>query len=126
MISKKIKSNSGFVALMSGIIISVILLLVVTNLSFTSFYSRSDILDSELKERSSSLAEACVDVALINLAQSKPMPPNPIPVGSDSCNIISAVSPVIKTQASFNNAYTNLTITIDSNYNILSWEETPN
>ena len=63
------KRNKGFVALMSAIIISVILLLIITNLSLTAFYSRSDVLDSELKDRSSALAEACVDTAILKLVE---------------------------------------------------------
>ena len=44
------RRNKGFIALISAIVISVILLLIAANLSLTSFYGRSNILDSELKE----------------------------------------------------------------------------
>src|SRR3989344_8321294 len=75
------KSNKGFVALISAIIISVILLLIATNLSLTGFYSRSNILDGELKEISSGYAEACVDTALLKLANDSGY------TGGDSVNV---------------------------------------
>jgi hypothetical protein len=63
------RKSGGFIALITSVIISVILLLLVVNLSFTSFISRGNILDGELKEKSYALAEACVDVALLELAK---------------------------------------------------------
>src|SRR3989338_4446979 len=130
MISQKIKTNSGFAALMSAIIISAILLLIATNLSFIGFYSRSDILDSELKERSSALAEACVDTALLELAN------NPNYAGDeaiivfegDTC-IIQAINPdatpiIINTKAIFRQATTNLNVKANkADLFVVSWEE---
>ena len=52
MMRRKIKTNAGFI-LMSTVIISVILLLIAVNLSQTSFFGRFNILDAELKEKSS-------------------------------------------------------------------------
>jgi hypothetical protein len=61
--------NKGFVALLSVIIISSLLLalLFVTNLS--SFYARFDALDVENKKVSRSLVESCANAALLNIAQ---------------------------------------------------------
>ncbi len=131
MIKRKIKTNTGFIALMSAIIISVILLLIVTNLSFTGFYGRSDILDSELKERSSALAEACVDTALLNLAQNVNYIGDVI-VELDKCTIQSVAGggsiKTIKVKADYKNYITNLQVLVDSTNDmaVVSWEETTN
>src|SRR3989338_1096164 len=131
MIYQSIKNNTGFVALMSAIIISVILLLIVTNLSLTGFYSRSDILDSELKERSSALAEACADTALLKLANDTSYIGGGTPVivnGSETCTIdtTTATNPrVFTVHANFNNIYfTNLQISVNvTTLAVTGWEE---
>lgn len=126
---RKIKNNSGFIALMSAIIISVILLLVATNLSLNGFYSRSDILDSELKNRSSALAEACADTAILKLTNNSSYNPvnEVVTVGTDSCVIqsVTGMNPkTILTQAIFHNSYTNLKIVVNTtNMSVTSWEE---
>jgi len=114
----------GFIALMSAIVISVLLLAITLSLGFSGFFTRFNILDSESKERSSALAEACGDTAILNLAQGLTTLGSVV-VGAGSCNIIS-FTPNIKTQACVNKAVTNLEITVDSSFNILSWQEVPN
>ena len=133
MIKYKIKTNTGFIALMSAIIISVVLLLVVTNLGFTEFYNRSNILDSELKEKSFALAEACVDTAILKLANDSSYNPinEPISVDADNCIIQSVASgasqKIISIQTNYKNYYTNLKIVLNSaNMSVVSWEEIPN
>ncbi|OGI69752.1 hypothetical protein A2643_03915 [Candidatus Nomurabacteria bacterium RIFCSPHIGHO2_01_FULL_39_220] len=117
-------------ALISAIIISAILLLIVTNQSLTGFYGRSNILDSEMKERSSALAEACADTALLRLAANPAYAGGEkIIIDSGECTIISIDTngSHIKTQGKFNNAYTNLRITIDTaDFTVQSWEECSN
>ncbi|HEV7701926.1 MAG TPA: hypothetical protein VGO63_00555 [Candidatus Paceibacterota bacterium] len=124
------KNNSGFIALISAIIISAVLLLVVVNGSFSNFYSRSNILDFELKQKSSALAEACVDSAVLKLANSPVYTGNEtISVsGNDTC-FIGAINPsadpiAIFTKASVQNRVTNLDIKVKkSDLSIISWEE---
>ncbi len=58
----------GFIALLSVIIISVVLLLISTSGSLSGFYTRMNALMLENKERSRALAEACVDHTLLALA----------------------------------------------------------
>ncbi len=130
----KLQTQSGYIALMSAIIISILLLAITVNLGFNGFFGRFNILDSESKERSSALAEACVDTAVLNLAQGStpsPLPAN-ISVGSESCKIFSVQydTPVldqatIKTQAVINKAHTNLQVIINNNFEIISWKECP-
>ena len=129
------RRNKGFIALISAIVISVILLLIAANLSLTSFYGRSNILDSELKERSSALAEACADTAILKLANNKDYvlvaADHSISVGTGQCDIVSYSFPrtgniTIITKANYNNAYfTTLQIVVNSaaNMAVVSWEE---
>ncbi len=119
-------NQKGFIALISAIIISVILLLVITNLSLTSFYDRFNILDTELKAKSTNLAEACADTALLNLTQGVTTT-GAVAVGSDTCTIQSIAGTTQKTiliQANYKNYYTNLQIVANtSNASVVSWQE---
>ena len=56
--------QDGYIALISVIIISLLLITVITALSTINYFSRYNILENEYKERSSGLAEGCVDYAL--------------------------------------------------------------
>ena len=58
----------GFVALITAIILSLILIVITVTLNQSGFFTRSILVDSENKERSVGLAEACVDVAILRLA----------------------------------------------------------
>ena len=125
------KNQNGFIALISAIIISVILLLVVTTTSLTSFYGRSNILESEFKERSLSIAEACVDQAFLAIANDSSYGGNQdVTIGSDHCHIggLTGSDPrIFKTQGVFQNSYTNLQIAVHPDtLGVVSWEETPN
>jgi hypothetical protein len=127
--TKNNKASSGFIALMSAIIISVILLLITANLNLSGFYGRSNILDWELKEKSSALADACVDIILLRLAQDPGYTGGEtITVsGEDTCIIFSTsgTNPrVFNIQAKPMNYYTNFEVTIDvSRLEINDWEE---
>ncbi len=127
---KNVKKNSGFIALMSAVIISVVLLLIVTNLSMTSFYNRFNILDTELKEKSVGIAEACIDKAILNLVKNSAYNPvdEVVSVGSDTCIIKSiTTSGSIKTilvKADLKNYITNLQVKVDdTSFDVISWEE---
>lgn len=126
-------SNTGYIALISTIIISVLLLTITTALSFSGFFVRFNVLGSEYKEKSNGLAEACGDAALLKLA----IDPDPahaanqtVQVGSDSCKILDVVQAggkyTIYTQGNFQRSYTNLEILVnDIDLSIISWEEIP-
>ncbi len=126
----KTKNNSGFIALISAVIISVILLLIISNSSLTGFYSRSDILDSELKEKSAALAEACTDTALLKISNNSTYNPSNeiVNVGSDTCIIKSvaygAGQKTVNITADYNHYVTNLKIVVNSSdLAVVSWEE---
>lgn len=127
------KSGAGFIALMSAIIISVLLLAIILAVSLSGFFSRFNISDSESKQRSLGLAEACMDNASLSLIE------NPgativnkiVAIGSDQCTIVSGAQStglnIVKAQAVINQAYTNLRIIFDPSLSrITSWQECPN
>jgi hypothetical protein len=124
-------NNYGFVALMSVIIISAILLLIASTLSLSGFYSRYNILDSELKERSSALAEACIDQGLLLIANNTSHPATTtIKIGGGQCDlgpIVTGSSPVIlMAQATSSNYFTTLRVLVSpASISIISWEELP-
>jgi len=130
--SKKIADRDGFIALMSAITVSAVLMIITVTLSYSGFLARYNILSSEYKERSAALAEACVDLAILKLADDSGYAGNEtISVGSDSCLIrpmtVSGSQKVIETQAIFQEAYTNLRVAVDdTTLAVASWEELAN
>jgi len=124
-------NQSGYIALISAIIISFLIMGIALTLSLTGFFNRSDLLDSEFKEISSSLSEACVSTALFKIAGDNDyLGSESIVVGSSTC-LIMPVEPlgeqkVIKTTATVQNSTTNLKVTVDkTTLQIISWEEIP-
>ncbi|MEK7548911.1 MAG: hypothetical protein AAB496_00235 [Patescibacteria group bacterium] len=122
--------ENGYLAITSAIILSIIAMVLAVGLSFSSYFGLSDIQDANLKETSVALAEACVDKALLSLAQNINYTGNEIiAVGSSTCSIlpteISSTYKIIKTGANFSGAVTNLKITAvtSSPFEILKWEE---
>src|SRR4051812_21214163 len=118
----------GFVALISVIIVSAILLVLLFTLGAASFLSRFSVLDSENKRISLALAEACANTAMIRISQNSQYGISPaLPAGGDCVGVgggvcppsvsptsktcrICRTSPTILTRAVYNGAYTNLEI----------------
>ncbi len=127
------KSGKGFIALFSVIIISAALMLVAVSLSFTGFYARFNIFDSELKARSNALANACVDVALLKLAVDSTFAGNATTsAGVDSCYIFPIATTtgqaIIHTRAIVRNAHTYYKVVVDTasaTLPVVSFEELP-
>lgn len=115
------QNQEGFIALISVIIIFAILLVLAALIAQSSFFTRFNVLDYENKKVSASLAEACVETALVNLAKDINYQPTNAAgdiVNVDStktckiCNPIidSGTDKVIVTRAFYNKAYTNLQV----------------
>lgn len=127
----KKRKDRGMIALMSTIIISAILLLLATSLSFTGLYSRFNILNSESKERSSALADACIDIAILELTQNSLYSGNiNSTIGENICYIgpvtTSGSQKIFKTRGIFSNSYTNLKVVVDdTTFVVISVEEVP-
>lgn len=126
----KLQSNRGFIALMSVIIIAAILLTVVTTVSFSGYRSRFNIYSSELKNISASIAEACVNTAVLKLSEDWNYEGNEtLSVNGTDCAVfpvalIGQVPQVLKVQTVYQNSYTNLKIIVgDSPFGIISWQE---
>jgi hypothetical protein len=132
--NKRTTEPRGFIALMSAIIISAILLTATISGSLSGFYTRFNILDSEFKQRSSALADACVDVLLSKLVADSTYagPSTNYPVGSDTCSIFASTNPTgsprnFKVQGKYQNSYTNLQVAVDvSTLVVTSWQEVAN
>lgn len=124
-------NQSGYIALVSTIIISVLLMAVSFATSSSGFFGRFNILNAEFKERSLALAEACVDTALLKLAQNQSYAGNEnISMGNDQCSVLPIETlsgqKIIKTKAIFQSSVTNLKITVQaSDLSVISWEEVP-
>lgn len=114
----KKERSGGFIALISVVIISFVLLLAATTLSFGGFYSRFNILDSESKEASDELADACIEHARLLLSLDTTI--NNISaysgtasVGSDSCDYIINTDSTIVAHGSKRDANTYYKVTVN-------------
>ncbi len=67
-IARKTK-ESGFIALMSTLILTAVLVGVMFTANTSSFYSRYDALGAEFKRVSLGLSESCSNAALLKIAQ---------------------------------------------------------
>jgi len=126
--------QQGYVALISAIIISAVLILISVGASATGFFSRFNVLDGEYKERGNQLAEACVDSELLRLAQnSGDTTTGNVSVGTGSCTVFAVLqnSPsageiTIKTKAVVQQSVTNIEVVVAAgSLNLISWQELP-
>lgn len=76
--------QSGFIALVSTIIISGVLMMLVFSSSTSSFFARFDIQNGEFRKMSLNLSESCVNVALLKIAQNYNYLP---PVGGETVSV---------------------------------------
>ncbi len=128
----------GYIALVSVLIISVVLLALAVSVSLTGFYARSNILGAEIKEQSAALAQSCAEKAIVDVAIGNPTTgvvsfgTNPYDDGDPyTCSILSitpdtptAGQATIHAQGVYRNSYTNLVVTIDSDdQSVVSWRE---
>ena len=121
--------SEGYIALTSALVITVLITAIAFTLSLSSFFTRANILNTNFKEVSHALAEACIETALLKLAQDSAYAGNEaIMVGSNQCSILTLESisnqKIIKASAVFQNTTTNLKITVfSSDLSVISWEE---
>ncbi|MBP6060747.1 MAG: hypothetical protein KA515_01950 [Candidatus Pacebacteria bacterium] len=111
------QNQKGFMALISTIIISMILLLITINLNLTLFYRRANVLDFELKTESFQLAYSCLNIAILKIIRDKNYNPNNenLKIAEKSCSIKSRSGETIETTANNKNYITNLRATINPN-----------
>jgi hypothetical protein len=98
------------------IIISFVLLLVAMTLSFTGFFTRFDILDSENKKRSDALADACLDSARLEIALDNTFNGEKIvEVDGEKCRYKVESGGIVKIHACVNNAETFYEVLVNIN-----------
>jgi len=134
--------QEGYIALVSAIIISILLISITITIGMNNFFARFNVLDSESKERSSALAEACVDAVILNLANNSNYNPNnecvsvgdSCPSGTNICAIVSVKKDhpsigetTIKTKAIFNKSHSNFKVVIMNTRGskTVLWQECP-
>lgn len=123
------KQSAGYIALTSAIITSILIMIIVFALGGAAILNRSDILDATHKEGSLALAEACVEVALLKLAENPNYLGNEtLVVGEDQCQILlletQGNEKIIKTEANLGGAVSHIKVSAESqNLDINSWEE---
>ena len=121
--------ESGFILLMSSIVVSAILVAVVFSLSFSGFFTRFNLLDSYNKEASLNLAEACGEIAVLKRVQDNTYSGNEtLFIGSEECGVRPIVGLTIQTTATKGGAISNIVIDLDSSIppNITRWREVGN
>ncbi len=124
--NRKPQPQRGFIALMSMIILSFVLLDVTMTANTSSMFARLNTLNSEYKRISLGLAESCVNKALLTIAENYSYTPAPggdvILVGSNFCTIKELTygpeDPLtyqkvatIKTEGEYRGAFSNITTT---------------
>lgn len=132
MTLRKQKINRGFAALITAIILSSVLIMATVTLSRSGFFVRSAILESEYKEASSALAEACADIAMLKLVADF------LYAGDETMNIKGGscvIKPVqknmpsfgqhtLETTATFHDSITNMKIVVSgTDFSVISWIE---
>ncbi|MDP3697532.1 MAG: hypothetical protein Q8R55_05975 [Candidatus Taylorbacteria bacterium] len=121
-------NQGGFVLLISSIIIASILTAVIFAVSFRGFFTRFNLLDSENKERSLALAEACANLAILKRFQDNTYAGNEtLAVGSESCKVRPVLTPgdiIIETTASVSGSFSNIRVDLDpTTLTINRWRE---
>lgn len=125
----KFKHNEGYLAITTAIILSFLILAIVSVSGSTALFSRDNNLDFELKKNSYFLARACLEYALIKLADSPSYSGNETrDIDSDQCRVISVetsgLNKIIKTRSQVLGATTNLRLTVvAANLSTVSLEE---
>ena len=128
----------GFIALMSALIISSVMLLIATGGSLAGFYTRVTSVTVENKERSFFLADTCVQQTLLSLAGSPSYSGNATTTVSGSMDGACYTGSVTKTGTAPNDsyqfrvrsyymdAYSSIAVTAKvSDLSITSYTETP-
>ena len=129
-------TNRGFVALISAIVVSFVLLIAVVTLGMRGITGRMYLLDVERKNTSYALAESCVAIATIKIANDPDYSATNVsaPVGSETCTIVrvtpntpTATRATLVTRGVKDGATTYLTVVIDEvSGTPVSWREIPN
>ncbi len=124
----------GFIALISVIVVSFVLIIAVVTLGMRGITGRFYLLDVERKQISQALAESCVTIGILKIAVDPDYSASNVTaqVGSDTCTIVSVTpNTPVSTQATIvargvkDGATTNLKVVVDeASATAVSWLET--
>ncbi len=111
--------RSGYIAITSAIILSLVLMLVAISLSQGNIFNRIYIVDFNNKQLSFSVARSCLNSAMLSLAQSSSYLGNEVIfVSAYTCTIrpiiTSAPNKIVEVRAQIQKATTNLRLTVNS------------
>lgn len=124
--------NKGYIAIVSALLISFVIMTITLGLSFSVYFGRFNVLSSEAKERSLALAEACAEKALLKFSLDPSYSGNEIIVvsGPETCNILPVTAEgdkrIIMTRGEFYNTVSKIKVVISASpVTLVSWEEVP-
>ena len=109
---------SGYIAITTAIVLSVVVLAVALSLGSSAIFTRAQILDAELKKLSYSVARSCLDASRLQLALDPNYSGNATTTVSNyQCHIepieTSGSNKIIKAKAQIGAAVTNLRLTVN-------------
>lgn len=122
------KAERGFIALISAVIITTVLLTFVVSVGASGFFTRFTILGSEFKEISQAVAEGCAHTAILKKSQDSSYGGNEtIKIDGKDCNIENVTSSNAQVQGVYKNSYTNYVVQFNSStFDIINWQEVGN
>lgn len=120
--------NKGYIAIISVIVLSVVLLVLAQVLATAGYFQGSGSNGFEAKERSYFTALSCVDRAIYNLAQDLDYAGNEtIAIGDYRCALepitLQATTTIIRATATTDGSTTKLKVTLDDFLNITAFTE---
>ena len=123
--------TNGYIALISAILITLILITAALAVGLGGFWSRFNILGSEVKAGSTGLAEACLEHARLRLAEEDVYAgDDTIPVGEAECYIAPVAhcssQKIVVTRGIYREAHTILRVELQNGTgDVLSFDEIP-
>src|SRR3989344_7848178 len=136
------KNSGGYIALITVLLMSFVLLTVSVTVGASGFLGRFSQLDYENKRVRAGLAEACVDVAILEITKGNNPAPNTCVSVGDTCGTADAKKfckickvenptgdPTVLVRAVYNNSYTNLDVDfakVGSKFFVTDWDEIVN
>lgn len=123
------KHANGYIAIVSAVIITIVILTIVVSFSSSNFLGRFDSGFFEVKDSTRAIAEGCIEKALLELSNDEAYTGNEsVSVASSTCTIRPILSgagtKTIQTSATISDKTTNLELVVDeATFEAISFEE---
>lgn len=126
--SSSIRGNGGYIALITVIILSAIMLVMAASISSSTYLGRSDELSFEFKDTAYFLAYSCFDRAILNLTTDDSYAGNEaISIDGYQCTIgpvqSGAGTKIVTTSATVQGISSTLVITLDTDLHVIKFQE---